>query len=124
MKLFHRHRGSALTADPSERWIEQHQAEFYDPMDDDRPQTGSRSVNIVRCCHNLPWHERTSTIEHEVERLGLKAGDVVRVTDRWGNEHEGVWACTAQDSGDICFAEGRLGPRGDEIVYLELVKAA
>lgn len=124
MKLFHRHGGSALTADPGERWVEEHQAEFYDPLSDDRGPNDLRSLNIVRCCHHLPWHDRLSTIESEVERLGLKAGDLVRVTDRWGYEHEGVWACTAEHSGDICFAEGGLGPRGDEVVYIELVESA
>lgn len=124
MKLFHRHRGSALTSDPTERWIEEHQAEFYNPLDDERTQTSTRSVNIERCCRHLPWHERTATIEHEIERLGIKAGDTVRVTDRWGNEHEDVWACTEPDTGDTCFADGRLGPRGDEIVYIELVRSA
>ena len=124
MKLFHRHTSSALTSDPSERWIEKHQPEFYNPLSDDRGPNDLRSVNIVRCCHTLPWHDRLSTIEREVERLGIKAGDIVRVTDTWGNEHEDVWACTEQGTGDICFADGRLGPRGPEVVYIELVQAA
>lgn len=123
MKLFHR-RSSALTSDPTERWIEQHQSEFYNPLSDDRGANDLRSVNIARCCHNLPWHNKLATIQREVERLGIKEGDVVRVTDTWGTEHEDVWACIAKDTGDICFADGRLGPRGDEIVYIELVKAA
>jgi hypothetical protein len=124
MKFMHRHQSPALTSDPTERWIEKHQSEFYNPLSDDRGPNDLRSVNIIRCCHNLPWHDKLSTIQREVERLGITAGDVVRVTDKWGNEHQDVWACLAPDTGDICFADGRLGPRGDEVVYLERVQAA
>ena len=124
MKLFHRREGSALTSDPSERWIEAHQSEFYDPMDDDRGPNDLRSVNFFRCCHRQPWRHRLSTIESEVARLGLEAGDVVRVTDRWGNEHVDVWACTEPDTGSVCFADDRPGPRGDEIVYIERIETA
>jgi hypothetical protein len=124
MKLFRSRRPSALTSDPTERWIEAHKSEFYDPMSDDRGPNDLRSVNFFRCCHHQPWHHRLSTIESEVQRLGIKAGDIVRVTDQWGNVHEDSWVCTAKDTGDTCFADGRLGPRGSEIVYIELVKPA
>jgi hypothetical protein len=123
MKFMHRHRSSALTSAPTEKWIEQHHSEFYDPLRDDRGPNDLRSVNFVRCCRGLPWHDQLATIEREVDRLGIKPGDVVRVTDRWGNVHEDAWSCAAKDSGDICFADGRLGPRGEETVYIELVEA-
>lgn len=121
MKLFNRHGSSALTSDPARTWIEGHRSEFYNPLSDDRGPNDRRSVNVVRCCRHLPWRETLSIIEGEVERLGLKPGDVVRVTDTWGNQHEDAWAGTRPMTGDIRFAGGRLGPRGDEVVYLELI---
>jgi hypothetical protein len=124
MKFLHRHQGPALTSDPAERWIEQHQPEFYNPLSDDRGPNDLRSVNLARCCRGLPWHDRLATLEREVERLGILAGDVVRVTDTWGNVHQDTWACSAKDTGDICFADGRLGPRGEEVVYIEVVEDA
>jgi hypothetical protein len=84
-------------------------------------QAPKRSRNPPQVNTGLAWQERAANIKLELDRIGVRKGDTIRLEDCWDGTSEGTSESVVPDTGSIDFTDG-YGPRGDDIDFIEKVE--